>query len=217
MIKKDKKSAEIIRPILRGKDISRYQVNFADLYLINSHNGIPLKNILPVDVKKYPAIKEHLDNYWLKIENRDDQGITPYNLRSCTYMEEFSKQKIVYREISNKMDACLIKDEFFVNNKLYIITGNLLKYLLGIINSSLFNRIILQNANITGGKGVDFLNQIHIPYVKENDKITSLVSERLACQSSKDKEIIDKEIDIEVYHIYNLNDKEIEYLTTGKI
>jgi len=88
LIKKDAKSAEIIRPILRGRDIARYKVNFSDLYLINTHNGIPLKNIPPIDIKKYPAIKKHLDSYWDKINNRDDQGITPYNLRSCAYMED---------------------------------------------------------------------------------------------------------------------------------
>ena len=89
LIKKEPKSAEIIRPILRGRDIARYQVNFADLYLINVHNGISSKNIPPVDIKNYPAIKKHLDKYWDKIRDRDDQGITPYHLRSCAYMNVF--------------------------------------------------------------------------------------------------------------------------------
>lgn len=34
LIKEDPKSAEIIRPILRGRDIKRYGYHFADLYLI---------------------------------------------------------------------------------------------------------------------------------------------------------------------------------------
>jgi hypothetical protein len=87
LITKCPKSVEIIRPILRGRDIERYKSNFADLYLINVHNGNPSKKIFPIDIKKYPAIKDHLDNYWEKIKNRDDQGITPYNLRSCAYMD----------------------------------------------------------------------------------------------------------------------------------
>jgi hypothetical protein len=86
-IKKDSKSVEIIRPILRGRDIKRYKADFPDLFLINTHNGISDKKIPPIDVKKYPAIKEHLDRYWEKIKNREDQGITPYNLRSCAYMD----------------------------------------------------------------------------------------------------------------------------------
>ncbi|MDR1466758.1 MAG: type II restriction endonuclease, partial [Treponema sp.] len=64
LIEKDANSAEIIRPILRGRDIRRYGYNFADLYVINTHNGIPNKNIPPIDIKNYPAVKEHLDKYW---------------------------------------------------------------------------------------------------------------------------------------------------------
>ena len=45
LIKEDPKSAEIIRPILRGRDIKRYGYDFAGLYLIATHNGIPEKGI----------------------------------------------------------------------------------------------------------------------------------------------------------------------------
>ena len=47
---------ELIRPILRGRDIKRYGYDWADLWIINTHNGI--KGKLPrVDVNEYPAIK----------------------------------------------------------------------------------------------------------------------------------------------------------------
>ncbi|MDD6784144.1 MAG: class I SAM-dependent DNA methyltransferase, partial [Prevotellaceae bacterium] len=35
-----KRTAELIRPILRGRDIKRYGYNWANLWLINTHNGI---------------------------------------------------------------------------------------------------------------------------------------------------------------------------------
>ena len=77
---------ELIRPILRGRDIKRYGYDWADLWIINTHNGI--KGKLPrVDVNEYPAIKAHLDQYWDKISTRADKGDTPYNLRNCAYME----------------------------------------------------------------------------------------------------------------------------------
>jgi site-specific DNA-methyltransferase (adenine-specific) len=66
-------------PVLHGRDIKRYSYEFACLYLINTHNGIPSKNIPPVDIKQYPVIKKHLDKHWEKIKNREDQGITPEN------------------------------------------------------------------------------------------------------------------------------------------
>ncbi len=77
LIAKDPKSAEIIRPILRGKDIKRYGYDFHDKWLIVTHNGLREKNILPVDVTKYPAIKEHLDQFYPQLAKRQDKGNTP--------------------------------------------------------------------------------------------------------------------------------------------
>src|SRR5690606_2777804 len=99
LIASDPKSAEIIRPILRGRDIKRYGCDFADLWLINTHNGIKEKNVKRICIEGYPAIKKHLDQYYAQLEKRSDKGDTPYNLRNCAYMEDFSKQKIVYIEI----------------------------------------------------------------------------------------------------------------------
>lgn len=72
---------------MRGRDIKRYEYNFADLYLINTHNGIKEKNIPRIDINDFPAVKKYLDEYWDKIEHRADQGDTPYNLRNCAYMD----------------------------------------------------------------------------------------------------------------------------------
>jgi len=87
LIRKDPKSAEIIRPILRGRDIKRYDYDFADKWIINTHNGS--KTQKRIDVNNYPAIKEHFDQYYEKLAKRDDQGDTPYNLRCCAYMDDY--------------------------------------------------------------------------------------------------------------------------------
>ena len=57
LINEDKKSSEIIRKLVRGRDIKRYTCNFRNLYLINTHNGVKNKDISPINVKDYPAIK----------------------------------------------------------------------------------------------------------------------------------------------------------------
>ena len=83
------RTAELIRPILRGCDIKRYGYDWANLWLINTHNGI--KGVKPrIDVNDYPAIKAHLDQYWDKISKRADKGDTPYNLRNCAYLDLLS-------------------------------------------------------------------------------------------------------------------------------
>jgi hypothetical protein len=62
LIAKDSKNAEVIQPILRGRDIERYNVSFADLWLINLHNGHG--NVPRFNADDYPVIKEHLDQYY---------------------------------------------------------------------------------------------------------------------------------------------------------
>jgi len=94
------KTAELIRPILRGRDIKRYGYDWVDLWLINAHNGI--KGKLPrIDINEYPAIKAHLDQYWDKISKRADKGDTPYNLRNCAYLDLFFQPKICWKAVRN--------------------------------------------------------------------------------------------------------------------
>ena len=138
LIAADPKSAEIIRPILRGRDIKRYGYNFAGLYLIAAHNGVPEKDIPRVNIDDYPAVKRHLDQYWDKISTRSDKGDTPYNLRSCAYMEDFFKQKIIYPNMTKYLPFFWDKEKFVTNQKCFIITGKHLGYLTAFLNSSLF-------------------------------------------------------------------------------
>ena len=77
------------RPILRGRDIKRYGYNWANLWLINTHNGV--KGSIPrIDINDYPAVKQHLDLYWDKIKDRADQGDTPNKSFLCilSYMDD---------------------------------------------------------------------------------------------------------------------------------
>ena len=83
LVAEDPKSAEILKPALRGRDIHRYQADWVGLWLIDTHNGY--EDIPAIDVDEYPAVKSHLDNFYARLERRYDKGRTPYNLRNCTY------------------------------------------------------------------------------------------------------------------------------------
>lgn len=142
LINQDPKSAEIIRPILRGRDIKRYSYDFADLWLINTHNGVKEKGIKPVNVDNYPAIKQHLDKYLPLLEKRQDKGDTPYNLRNCAYIEDFNRPKIIYPDISTRLSFCFSDDNIYCTNTAYFIIANNssdLEYLLTYLNSNLIN------------------------------------------------------------------------------
>ncbi|GHT75260.1 hypothetical protein AGMMS50262_10020 [Bacteroidia bacterium] len=133
LIAEDLKSAEIIRPILRGRDIKRYGYDFADLWLINTHNGVKEKGINPIDINVYPAIKRHLDKYFSDLEKRADKGDTPYNLRNCAYMEDFSKQKIMYPNMTKFLPFYLDEKRFMQNDKSFMITGKTLYFLVAFL------------------------------------------------------------------------------------
>ena len=132
-----KRTEELIRPILRGRDIKRYGYNWANLWLINTHNGVKGK-YPPIDINDYPAIKQHLDLYWDKICKRDDKGVTPYNLRNCAYLEDFYKPKIIYPNMTKYMPFVLDSEMFVTNQKCFIITGQNTAFLTAFLNSSLF-------------------------------------------------------------------------------
>ena len=145
------RTGEIIRPILRGRDIKRYGYEFADLYLINTHNGVKEKGIKRIDIDDYPAIKAHLDSFYQQLEKRQDKGDTPYNLRNCAYIEDFSKQKIIWKIIGNELAFCIENGNFMINNACYLLTGNHLEYIVAFLNSKPIKWFSLQtNMNKTG-------------------------------------------------------------------
>ena len=164
------RTAELIRPILRGRDIKRYGYDWANLWLINTHNGI--KGVKPrIDVNDYPAVKAHLDQYWDKISKRADKGDTPYNLRNCAYLDDFFKPKIVWARLMriskseidsfprfSKADA-----GYFVVDSLCFFTGKGIDNLCTFLNSSLATYYYLKNIAILDNGGMQMRQQ----YIEE--------------------------------------------------
>ncbi len=212
LIAEDPKSAEIIRPILRGRDIKRYGYDFADLWLINSHNGIKEKGIKPINIDDFPAIKKHLDKYYFELSKRADKGETPYNLRNCAYMDDFSKQKIIYPRImriakSNSINFprfALDNDKnFFFGNDCYFIVGKNLEYLWLLLNSTLCGylfRYYIYSFDQTGFKiFTDYFQNLPFPIDNDLSEIVDLTSEL-------DYDKIDKY----VYGLFGFDNFEIE-------
>ena len=131
----------LIRPILRGRDIKRYGYDWAGLWLINTHNGIKGR-LERIHIEDYPAVKAHLDQYWDKISTRADKGDTPYNLRNCAYLDDFSQPKLFYQDISQKLSFAPCVDMMFCNNTTYFISSKskeLLQYIASILNTNLMD------------------------------------------------------------------------------
>lgn len=137
LVKKDRKNKEILVPLLRGQDIRRYEINYKDLYLVNTHNGYKLNDekIPEIKIDDYPSIKEYLNEFEPALSKRGDKGKTPYNLRNCAYLKDFSKEKIMYAEIAPGASFYYDEKGFFTNDTGFIMIGDKLKYLLVMLNS----------------------------------------------------------------------------------
>lgn len=232
------RTKELIKPILRGKDIKRYSYEWAHLWVINTHNGYTsnLKSkIPPIDIEKYPATKAHLDAHYDTIATRCDQGDTPYHLRNCAYLEDFEKEKIVYGEIVQEPRFYLDNGEcelggFYAEATSFILTGEHLRYLLGMLHSKLIT-FAFKTFYAGGGLGKSgyrykkaFIERLPIPQITEKNqelarKIIALVDKILQAKEKDPKantQKLEKEIDALVYRLYNLTDEEIKIIEEGQ-
>ncbi|WQY05389.1 class I SAM-dependent DNA methyltransferase [Helicobacter pylori] len=232
------RTIELIKPILRGKDIKRYSYEWAHLWVINTHNGYTSatkSKIPPIDIEKYPAIKAHLDSHYDAIVTRSDQGDTPYHLRNCAYLEDFEKEKIVYGEIVQEPRFYLDNGEcelgcFYAEATSFILTGEHLRYLLGMLHSKLIT-FAFKTFYAGGGLGESgyrykkaFIERLPIPKITEKnqelaDKIIALVDKILQAKAKDPKantQKLEKEIDALVYQLYHLTDEEIKIIENGQ-
>lgn len=139
LIEADPKSAEIIRPLLRGEDVKPYVPQFAGQWLINSHNGIKDKSIPRINVEQdYIAVFKWLKRHETNLKKRQDKGDHWTNLRNCAYLEEFAKPKIIYPNMTKFLPFVYDETGYLTNQKCFIMTGGYLKYLTGVFNSKLW-------------------------------------------------------------------------------
>ena len=189
LIAQDPKSAEIIKPILRGRDIKRYSHQFANLYLLFIPWHFPLHkdpnvsgNSLIAKMefeKQYPAIYDHLLSFkdGLSKRNKSETGIRYewYALQRCanTYYDQFSKEKVVWAETGYQKFA-FVSGDFVLDKTLFMIVGNDLKYIMAICNSKIGKYIFDYSTPDLGSTGNCMTKQtvetIPIPILDTTDK-----------------------------------------------
>ncbi|TVL73512.1 Eco57I restriction-modification methylase domain-containing protein [Brachyspira hyodysenteriae] len=234
IINEDVKSSELIKPLLRGRDIKRYSYNKNGLYLINTHNGIKEKNIPPINIKDYPAIKKHLDKYYKQLEKRQDKGNTPYNLRNCAYLLDFDKPKLIYPETTTSANFYYDEENFIPDKTNFIMTGEHLKYIMAVLSSKagfyifyhFYSNIQLGSAGFQYRK--DSIEPFPIPEPDKDteSKLVNLVdniidlNKKLSSEKNPNTiemlntriQAVDAAIDKIVYSLYNLTDEEIKII-----
>jgi hypothetical protein len=235
IIKRDPKSAELIRPILRGKDIRRYTYKNPHLFLICT---FPSKNI---DINNYSVIREELLSFGKeKLEQSGKtyliNGAIVHSRKktnndwfetqdSINYWDEFYKQKIIY--------PCIMRDgphfaldkagNYFTPAPGNIITGENLEFLLGCLCSKTYY-FVLRRFYMGGGiEGELKTNRLLmlpvVPFRNESDFIVIVNSvkeiyQRIQAGVSFEHEIIS--IEQHVQNIIGLSDDEKNYINMYK-
>jgi hypothetical protein len=220
LIEEDPKSDEIIRPILRGRDIKRYGYEFADLWLIAT---FPSRHY---NIDDYPAVKKWLKSFGKKLEQTGEEYTDSNGIKqkcrkktnnkwfetqdSIAYWNDFSKQKIMYSEIVRKPQFYLDNNgEFYPEATSFIMTGTKLEYLLVAFHSKILT-YAFKNFYAGGGLGEEgfrykkaFLEKlpVYIPNEEENKQFVQMLYNHE-----------DENIEQSLCRFYHFNQMEIDFI-----
>ena len=238
LVHEDPKSAELIKPVLRGRDIGRYSANWAGLYLLFIPWHFPLhkdSRITGASQKaeeqfkeQYPIVYNHLIQYQDRLakRNKAETGIRYewYALQrfANTYYPEFEKEKIIYPNMTKFLPFVYDQEGFFTNQKCFIITGEThLKYLVGYFNCAISAKWIRENCPELQG-GTRELSKVYFehipipPVTAENKHLVIRIEQHVdqiidvkARNTGTDVSSLEAEIDRLVYQLYDLTPEEI--------
>ena len=227
------RTAELIRPILRGRDIKRYGYNWAELWLIATFPSCHY------NIDEYPAVKQYLLSFGIerleqtgkthivsgkKVKARKKTNNKWFETQdSISYWEDFSKPKIVYMEIQTDNPTkgysfpCFAFDRnnVMVANTAYVMSSNTcnMKYVLGVINSNLGRLLTKFYVTQLGKRQFRMLAQYvcKFPIRKISDDKANFI-ENIVDSIIKGDKIAEKRLNRAVCTWYNLTEKEIEYV-----
>ncbi|MDP2806769.1 MAG: TaqI-like C-terminal specificity domain-containing protein [bacterium] len=235
LIQEDPKSKELIKPLLLGKDIKRYQNPAINQFIIFIPKGWTRSVSGNVSdkwlwfKKAYPAIVKHLEPFEEAAKKRQDQGEYWWELRSCDYYDKFETPKIIYPDLAIRGSFLLDdKGNLYSGNTTYIIPVND-KNLLGVLNSKAVTFFYKKLSSVFRGGYLRYFTQyvVQIPIPKglaQNKALTPFVEKLISLNinmagvvNPNEKETIvrqiaatDKQIDKLVYELYGLTEEEIK-------
>jgi hypothetical protein len=223
LIKLDAQNSEIIKPILRGRDLKKYSFEFSKLWAISTFPS------LKIDIDNYPKVKDHfigegktrLEQSGIKGSRKRTSNKWFETQDSISYWEDFEKPKIVWGEISDKPKFTFDDSGYYAEATTFLMTGEKLKYLLAILNSKVsewyFNLI-----GTTTGMGTNRWKKYKIELMPikevskgEEQKIENIVNKILSLKKQNpeaDTRVLEVEIDQLVYQLYDLTEEEIKII-----
>lgn len=144
LVREDPRSAEIIKPYLRGQDIKRWSPEWDGLWIIVLKSSGDFawpwasagEQAEVVFQQTYPSLYGHLKPLEAKLRVRQDKGRYWWELRACAYYDVFEQPKLMYQEIQFHPSYCFNTSGFYSNNKAFVLPASD-HYLLAVLNSPL--------------------------------------------------------------------------------
>ena len=223
LVAEDPRSSEIIKPVLRGQDIRRYRANWEGMWLIST---FPAANL---NIDDYPAVEKHLLSCG-KARLEQAGRTLPNGTKSrkktrhswfelqdtCAYHANFQQPKLFWADMAKVGRFAFSERETYCNNKGYILTGESLKYLCAVLNSSLITWWVANTAATTGMGLTEWtivtVERLPIPKVSidKQGAIVGIVDRILEGRDSEtDVRELEGQIDRMVYSLYGLTPAEI--------
>jgi len=125
-------SADVLKPFLRGRDVKRWRCEFQDLWLIFTRRGC--------DIKKYPAIYEHLKQFKKQLMPGVPGGRKPGNYEwyeiqdAVDYWQEFEQPKVIFGRFMNKPTYAFDDTGLYHNDALYF-ASRITPFAVAVLNS----------------------------------------------------------------------------------
>ena len=221
LIAEDGASADIIAPIIRGRDSKKHIAFPRGEWLINTHNGLSGEGLAPVNAKNdYPAVYRYLEKRKAALKMRQDQGVHWTNLRDCAYLRDFDSAKIAYPIINRRWTFPLVEKGVIVLSPSRFIAGDLevLQYIGAVMGSRMMRRYYGMSGNIQddGGFQMDNYSVARIPIPRAAPEVRAefcrlfgkIVSAKRANPDADTSEW-ESEIDRRVYALYGLTPSEV--------
>ena len=233
LIADDPKSAEIIKPILRGRDVQRYQGQWAGLWLVYVPWHFPLHSDSSIKgvssqaedlfKKRYPAIYKHLLSHRLGLSarNKSETGVRYewYALQrwGANYHAEFAKEKIAWGNLNNQAKFAYVPEGTFINAPTTMLTPYS-PYLLAVLNSTLLDWYFRQIGVERDGGYYEykpmFIERLPIPKITAGKqrpfiRLVDRILKAKDADAKADTSALEAEIDRLVYALYGLTEEEI--------
>lgn len=208
LLKQDSSAIEIIKPLIRGRDINKWQINFNNLYLLLIRDN---KDI----INNYPIIYDYLKQFEDSLKNRsqvvrgDHHWLELDNNTSDEYCSLFDKEKIIYAEITPEPRFIYDNEKYYSNDSIFIMNSDTinLNYLVTLLNSKLLFWYFKDIGYNFGGKGFMYKKQFveRIPICITEKDIELKLSDLSDKMINTNKELTDEINSFKKWLIRNYN------------